>query len=310
MNNKPVLDAAGQAFFQRELEYLIGRSYEKKFGELSFRNVLPISTEANPGAETITYQMYEEVGQAKLIISAANDLPRADVTGKEHTVNVRTIGSSFGYTVKAIKSSQMAGKSLDQRKANAARRAVETTMNTLAWHGDDTAGIMGVLSTGNGIPRLASDKPFKGTGMATPQEKLDYITSWFNKIFTDTKMAEAANRIVLTPEDWSSIWSTRFSDGGDRVSLGRWLIENVPFLSSDSDIVAANELIGADSNGKDMAFVMKYDNEVIECHIPEELTFYEPQMKGLEYVVPCSAEFAGLIVPYPMAHLLITGLSA
>ena len=56
------------------------------------------------------------------------DLPRADVKGKPTTAYVKSVGDSYGYSVQEMRASRLAGKSLDVRKAEAARYAERERM--------------------------------------------------------------------------------------------------------------------------------------------------------------------------------------
>src|SRR5271156_5451908 len=78
-------DAGETFFFARELEYIKSKSYDIEFPEMKAFKHIPISTESGEGAQAITYAQFEEVGLARVIESYADDLPRADITGKEYT---------------------------------------------------------------------------------------------------------------------------------------------------------------------------------------------------------------------------------
>ena len=117
------LDADQTMFFQRELEHIKSRTYDIRYAELKARSLIPVSGEAGPGAESITYYQYDMVGVAKIIANYATDLPRADVRGKKFTSPVESLGASYGYSVQDIRAAAKAGKPLEQRKANAARRS-------------------------------------------------------------------------------------------------------------------------------------------------------------------------------------------
>ena len=62
-----------------------------------------------------------------MIGDKAKDLPRADVLLKEVTHPVRSLGGSFAYTVQETRAAAqlVPGMNLEQRRANAARRAYE-----------------------------------------------------------------------------------------------------------------------------------------------------------------------------------------
>jgi len=123
-------------FFARELDYIKSQSYDVEYPEFTALKLFPISSEVNPGAETMTYYSYDKTGMAKIIRNYSTDLPRADVKGKPTSVWIKSVGSSYGYSVQEMRASKMAGKSLDVRKAEAARYSVDFLLNKIAWAGD------------------------------------------------------------------------------------------------------------------------------------------------------------------------------
>ena len=116
-------DANESMFFARQLESIKAQTYDVKRANLNALQLMPVSTDVPEGATTITYRQYDTVGMAKVIANYANDLPRADVTGKEFTSNIRSIGNAFGYNTQEIRSAIFAGVNLPARKAMAATRA-------------------------------------------------------------------------------------------------------------------------------------------------------------------------------------------
>ena len=139
-------------FFARELDYIKSKSYDKVYPEFTALNNFPITHEVPEGAETVTYYSYEKTGMAAIISNYATDLPRADVKGEPSTAFVKSLGASYGYSVQDMRASRMAGKSLDTRRAEAARYAIERTINVIAFVGDKKHKLMGVLSTENNVP--------------------------------------------------------------------------------------------------------------------------------------------------------------
>ena len=77
MNFDDASDAS--VFFARELDYVKSQSYDVEYPEFTALKLFPVSSEINPGAETVTYYSYDKTGMAKIISNYATDLPRADV---------------------------------------------------------------------------------------------------------------------------------------------------------------------------------------------------------------------------------------
>ena len=88
-------------FFARELDHVKAQSYDVEYPELTALHLFPQSSEADPGAETITYYTYDKTGLAKIIDNYSTDLPRADVTGKPSYAKIKSIGDSYGYSAQA-----------------------------------------------------------------------------------------------------------------------------------------------------------------------------------------------------------------
>ena len=133
-------------FFARELDHVKAQSYDVEYPELTALHLFPQSSEADPGAETITYYTYDKTGLAKIIDNYSTDLPRADVTGKPSFAKIKSIGDSYGYSAQEMRASRLAGKSLDARKGESARYQIDALTNKIAWCGDEESGLMGVLS--------------------------------------------------------------------------------------------------------------------------------------------------------------------
>lgn len=54
-------DANEALFFARQLEHIKARTFDVKYPGLNGLRVLPVSTEAGAGAETITYEQYDQL---------------------------------------------------------------------------------------------------------------------------------------------------------------------------------------------------------------------------------------------------------
>src|SRR5580700_4649076 len=72
-------DAAEVAFMLRELAEVMGRTFDVKYPDLKARQILPVFTGVDPGAEGYVWRQYDRVGAAKVIDDYAADMPSADV---------------------------------------------------------------------------------------------------------------------------------------------------------------------------------------------------------------------------------------
>lgn len=297
-------DANETFFFARELEYVKSKSYDIEFPEMKAFKLLPISTEAGEGAQSITYAQFEEVGLARIIESYAMDLPRADIRGKEYTTPVRSIGCSYGYTVQEVRSAIFVGRSLTQRQANAARRANDQQVNRLAWFGNDLYNMLGMTNNAN-IPSatVLNDGAGNTTQWVnkTPDQILYDMNTLANSIPFVTKGVEMPNTLILPVAQYTLIASTPRSTTSDTTIL-EYFIQNNPFITT---VDWVPELTGAGPVVDDVAtdIMIAYDRnpDKLTMEIPMPFTQYPPQERGLEFVVPCESRYGGIIVYYPLS---------
>lgn len=308
--NTGLMDADGAFFFQRQLEHIKARSYDVRYAELKARMLFPVSNEGGPGVTSITYRTYDQVGAAKIINAYADDLPRADVAGKETTIPVRSVAISYGYNLDEIQSSQLTGASLDQRRANAARRSNEQVVNDVAFFGDNESGLPGLFSNPN-IPTGAVVNPGSGTEWVnkTPDQILFDVNDLFADIFETTKMVEQGNTLLLPPAQWSYIMSTPRSSNSD-TTIAQYLAQNSPYLDSIDDMIPVNECDAANNPLLSTDAMVAYDRspDKLQLEIPVELEMLPAQQKNLEMIVPGRSRLAGLNIYYPLSLAIGTGI--
>jgi hypothetical protein len=301
MSKQLIWDADGAIFFNRQLEHVKAKSYDVLYQDLLYRQLFPVSTEAHPGATKITYQTYDRAGSAKIINDYSKDLPRVDIAGKETTIPIRTIGDSFGYSKKEIKSAQMVGLPLEQRRADAARRKIEEKMNDITYFGDADSGLVG-LFTNTDIPR--ADVVAGGGGIPWSVKTADEILFDVNDMFADTfaatKQKEAMDTLLLPTAQWSLITSKARSTTSDTTILN-YLVQSSPFLKTPADVIPVPELAAAGTAGVDVMVGYTRRPDKLQIEIPEDITFYTAQERVLEMVVPVTSEFAGLNIYYPLS---------
>lgn len=309
------LDANESAFFARELEHVKARSYDVKYPEMKATRLIPVSTEAGTGAQSITYQQYDSVGLMKLISSYADDLPRSDVVGAEFTSPVRSLGGSYGYSLQEIRSSMMSGKGLPERKAMAARKAYEQKVNKLAWfaRAADTVsgGLTGLLYNTN----ITKGTVATGVGgylwsQKTPDEILKDLNGIVTGIVNLTKGVEVPDTILLPIEQYGLIASTPRSSTSDTTILEFFkrtrpeitLIE--PCVELDAVTPLPSSLIGSG----DCMVCYKRDPMNLTLELPQMYEQLPVQERNLEYVVPTHARIGGVIVYYPLSISIKEGI--
>lgn len=287
-------DAGETVFFARELDFIKAKSYDVKYPAYTAFDAMPVEFTANAGAETITYYQYDGVGMAKVVANYADDLPRADVTGKPFTSPVKTIGNAYGYNLQEIRAAAMGGKPLQQMKANRARMANDAAVNAIAWKGDAEAGLQGLLTQPN-IPSYTITGG-KNWNNVTGDEAIDALNAMVQSMIAVTGGVEMPDTIAMPPAIKAKFASMRLS--GENYTVLKFWLENNGYVSN---VIACPELAGAGAGGKDVVFIYKKSSDVFTLEIPAAYEQLMPEARNLEFVVNCHSRCGGVIVYSPMA---------
>jgi len=293
------MDEAG-LFLERQLEFIRPQVFEVAYADIKYPTILPVTSEAGPGAQTFTYRVMDATGEFKLIADAADDLPRADISQVEKSINIRSFGGSFGYTVQELRAAQMANISLEQRRASAVRRAYEEKVEEVALFGESSVGLQGFFNNAT-VDVIAADKWFSDSG-TTAQEMLDLLNYGVTAIINGSNMKEQPDTILMAWEDYNTISTRRNSDSSDLTVMEFFLRTN-PYIRNIEPI---NQLDADKSTlSKNRMVFYKRDPQKVQLHIPQPLELFPPQQRGLEFIVPAHARVGGVALYYPKSVLYL-----
>lgn len=301
----PRFDSNESMFLQRQLDYIKTQTYDIKFAELKARKLIPVSSEADPGAERIFYRQYSQSGLAKVIANYADDLPSADVIGNEFFATVKTLGSSYMYNFQEMRAAVYGNVPLEQRRANAARRAIAQKENTLAFQGDVSSGLVGLFNA----PNVTSVTiPATGTGATTqwvnktPDQILLDMNTVANTVVSTSLGVENPDTMLLPLSQFNYVASTARSDFSDKTILN-YFLENNPYIKQ---VEWVNELATAGTSGSGggpyaRMYAYRRSPEVLTMEVPSDFEQLELEIRNLIYKVPCVERFAGVLIYYPLA---------
>jgi hypothetical protein len=293
------MDEAG-LFLERQLEYIRPQVFETVYADIKYPTILPVTAEAGNAAQTFTYRVMDSTGDFRLLADAADDLPRADISQVEKSINIRSFGGSFGYTVQELRAAQMANIALEQRRAAAVRRAYEEKVEEVAMFGEASASLAGFFNNST-VDVLQADKWFTDSG-TTSQEMLELLNYGVTAIVNGSKMKETPDTILIAYEDFRVISTQRNSDSSDVTVLEYFLrtnpyitsIEPINQLDADNSVLNTNRMV-----------VYKRDPQKVQLHIPQPLELFPPQQRGLEFVVPAHARVGGVAIYFPKSVIYV-----
>lgn len=311
------LDANEQVFFGRQLESVKARTYDVKYPVYKAKQLIPVSSEAGTGAETIKYEQFDSVGTMKLIQSYADDLPRSDIKGAEFISPVRSIGGSYGYSIQEIRAAQLAGKPLQARKAESVKKSYEQKINEIAWFArpEDAkyGGLTGLLYNANITKTEVSAGATSGVKLwsgKNPDEILKDLNDIADNMIELTLGSEIPDTILLPIAQYTLISSTNMGNGTDTTIL-EYFLRNKPMIKSVewvNELKDVSPIPRTGSGTADLMIAYRKSPEVLTLEIPQSFEQFAAQERNLEFVIPAHGRIGGVIVYYPLAISIVDGI--
>ena len=309
-------------FMQRQLEAIETASYDILYPDLEARLVFKTNTFGGAGATSLTYRSYDHVGSAQVISARATDLPKSDISGREYSIAVKSVGVAYDFDIDELASAQMAGMPLEARKAMAAKRGYEEFINSSVWYGDDLSGLTGLFSvddSGDNAQGI-TEATVASNGETTPStlwvdKEPDQIIADLNNacnaMYAGSKKIFRPQEILMSVERWNYINSTPRSINSDTTILAYFLANN-QFINDKSQIKELNAIEGQGQGGSECFIVMTQTSpeglETVRIREPLPLAFMPVQLHGMVYEIPGRGRFAGLQVTYPFAIAIWSGI--
>lgn len=301
------LDAADQLFFNRQLEEIEADVVAFARPEIKGRALVP-TVFIDPGADFVTTRQMDRVGSAKVISSNAKDLPRVDVSAAEVTKGVRMLGDSFGYTYKEIMRARKAGMSLDRERAETAREVLlrlEDSITALGSANDGLAGLLNNASaTASNAPNGAAASPLWSS--KTPAEIVADLNSLFANVRTDTAGIFAPDTVLVPESLYTVLAQTPYGSVANpsNATILKFYMETNPWIKSIEPWYYL-ETAGAGSTKRIVGY--KRDPKFVKQHLVDYVQM-APQEQGMETVVNCISQHAGVTLYHPKTVRYLDGV--
>lgn len=258
------------------------------FPEVQYAQLIPIDNSAPEWTRTITVKSAESWGQADWINGNADDIPLAGnkVSKSESTVQMAGIGYGYGY--EELQASIAYGVNLPNDDAIAARETYERFVDKVAFVGDESKGMQGLINAAGVVVEAATAK---WRAAATTEDK---ILADINKLLggtaTATGYALPADTLLLPFEIYTYLASTPLANKSGGTLLTFIRDNNVYTALTGQALVirAINRLDEGAANGTDdRAAAYSRNPRVVKMHIPMAHRFLPTYQTGaLNFVVP------------------------
>lgn len=313
---RPFTDASqAQGFVVSQTSNIEAGVYMRRYPSYAYEDIVPVVTEGNEWARTVTYYSGDIAGKSEWVTGGADDFPLvAEARDKhEHAYFMRGLG--YHWDLEELNVARMLGDNLPDRKANAARFLSQQSLFFIALRGDAEKGWTGLFNDANvsAVP-VAADGTAGATTFASkdPDKILRDINAAITGINIATAEVEMANTLLLPTSILQSIASTRIPN--TQMTILQFLRTNNVYTGETGQdlLIRSNRLLehaGGDGGGRGVAYWR--DPQALRFHLPMPYRFLPPfQISSMAWEVAGIMRTGGTEIRLPGAFRYIDGISA
>jgi hypothetical protein len=293
----PHMDANESIFFARQLEWISGSLYDVKYPQLKARKHIPVSFEGGNAVESLTYQANDRLGVAKIVSNYSKDFPRVTTLSKEITNKVKTLGDSYGWDIQKIRAARFANRNLEAREANAARMAIMELENRLAYLGDASAQLNGLLT--HPLVPISLASAAIATGTSVPVIVEIFRQAITQGILVASRGTEKADTVLMPMTEYTFLETTQLNSVNDSTIMD-YLKKVFPGVAFDW----CNECTGAGPGGTNVMLAYTKRDTHVTLQIPSDFEQLPVFTDGVQWDIKCMERFAGVQLHYPASAML------
>ena len=290
--------AQQMAFVESQAASIEPRVRMIRHARIQYPELVGISREANPHADSIVYYSYDGTGSMVDIGNRSNDFPLIDLNEEQHTVGIHWKGLAYDWSDREIGRAQLLGTPLSDRKVRLAFRIAEEEKERIFLEGDADKRWDGMINH----PEIPHDTAPHTWANATDKQLFDMIDDLLAGSWIQTKEVRIADTLLLPLAQYKEL-NRPMGDNANR-SIREYVMENNIYTATTGQPLMIRTLRQLDDAGPgNVSRAMAYprDREVLRLHVPQELTFIEPQRWGTTWVYHGTLVLAGLEIMEPIS---------
>lgn len=303
------------SFLIRQAALIEPTVYAIRYQDIQYPQLIPIDTSAPEWIQSVTYFSMDGVGKAEWFNGAAQDVPKVELTREKFETTVSMAAIGYGYNLEELGTAQLLGMNLTADKATLARRVAEEKIDSVAFIGDASKGLTGLV---NASTPTATTAPADGSSSATtfasktPDQILRDINGVLSGIFTGTLGGEIADTLLM-PYSVMLDLGTRRIDAVNQTTILEWIQRNnIYTLTTGQQLTIRGvfgylDTAGASSSKRMVAY--RRSPDVVKMHIPAPFRFLQPWQTGpMRFDVPGFFRVGGVDIRRPKAVRYLDGI--
>ncbi|MDB6454703.1 DUF2184 domain-containing protein [Falsirhodobacter sp. 20TX0035] len=288
--------------------------YRTQYPAVRYRGLVPVDTTGPEWVKSVTYFSLDGVGAADWINAASDDVPKAELTRGRMETTVHEAGIGYGWSLSELGQAQLLGIDLNAQKGIAARRAAEEMTDRVAFLGDASKGLTGMV---NNPDVTVQDAAATGAGSSTewedktPGQIMGDVNALLTGVYTATATTVVSDTLLLPPTRMHYIGTTTVSDNRETTIL-EWLRENNVYTMETGQPLTIRAIRGLETAGDGgVARAMAYRNseEVVKLNMPMPFRFFPVWQTGpFRFDVPGMFRIGGVDFLLPKEAIYLDGI--
>ena len=259
-----------------------------------YANYIPVKTNFPAVLDTSSkLQRKRGVGEGQDHSGTGGDIPLAEVIYDSITLDTRAGVIGYQYSILELATASQAGITLESDKVDAARLGYEKHMSRIAFYGNPTTGVYGLLNQ-TGVDVIAVAEAWE---TASPDEILDDVNSQIEAAMDASEFNTSITPdTFLIPTSLMRILVTRrLADNLETTLLDHIMKNNMLTLQGKPFVIRAmSRLETAGAGGTRRTIMYRRDPACIEMRIPQEIQFLTGQATNLDIFFPGHYLYQGL----------------
>ncbi len=293
-------DAAESAFVARQLEHIRAGLYEVEYPDLKGARLVPTNTSVPSGKNQYTIRIMDKVGAAKVIADEAMDIPDVEISVREATMKMFTIGLSYRFTVQEARAAMSENMPLIAKKAMVCREQMERFLDNVIFLGDTTGGVTGLLNaTDTGIVTYTTTTGGTGGttfGSKSPDEVLLDLHGAPAQVVSTSLEVDLPNTMLLPLTTKQSLATRRVGDGTTGSILSYFLGVD-PYISAVEGLYQLESHATAWTGKRGMVY--RRDPNCLELVVSQPFEQMPPQAVNFMVKTLCRMRTGGLAIYRP-----------
>ena len=278
----------------RDFTARIAKVYEDVFADLRALDFVPMADVPVQVTSTeFLAEFLSQVGEAGIVTEESTDLPTVALTGQTFGGKIAMIGAAGQWNQMDIARAAISMVNIPVKTQSAARRAIDTKIDTLVSLGDSAAGIKGFLRH----PEIGTvPLPTGNWGAQAIEAILLDVHTWINTLFARVNYVLGSRPdTVIFPPSVKAVLSGKRSAVNPAVTAWTLVVQELrDYYNITVDEWYRCETASMTNGPRIVAY--RRDSDKIGAVLPMPFMQFNPQERGMKVLVPSIATCGGTIV--------------